>query len=68
MGNAIELVEGFPTIEASVINFASILEERIFISCLLFILLFVVKVEESQSIDSAVGKGKGKNARKNKQE
>ena len=68
MGNAVELVEGLQTIEARVINFASILEERIFISCLLFILLFIVKVEESQSIDIAVKRGKGKNARKKKQE
>ena len=34
MGNAVEL-EGLPTIKASVINFARILEERIFISYLL---------------------------------
>ena len=64
MGNAIELVEGLPMIEANVINLASILEERIFISYLLFILLFILKVEESQLINPAVGKGKGKNARK----
>ena len=58
MGNAVELVEGLPTIEARVINFASILEERIFISYLLFILLFIVMVEESQSINTAVGEEK----------
>jgi len=68
MGNAVELVEGLPTIEASVINFARMLEERIFISYLLFILLFIVNVEGSQSINSAVGKGKGKNARKESEE
>ena len=67
MGNAVELVKGPPMIEASVINFASILEERIFISYLLFILLFILKVAESQSINPAVGKGKGKNARKKKE-
>ena len=67
MGNSIEL-EGLPTIEASVINFARILEERMFISYLRFILLFIVNVEESQSINPAVGKGKGKNARKKKRE
>ena len=47
-----------PTVEASVINFARILEERIFIPYLLFILLFIVNVEESQSINPTVGKGK----------
>ena len=68
MGDADELVEGLPTIKASVINFARILEDRIFISYLLFILLFIVNVEEAQSINSVVGKGKGKNARKKRRE
>jgi len=68
LGNAVELVEGLPTIEARVINFARILKKRIFISYLLFILLFIVNIEESQSINSAVGKGKGKNVRKKKRE
>ena len=74
MGNAVEFVKGLlcaatiPTIEANVINFARILEERIFISYLLFILLFIVNVEESQLINPAVGKGKGKNTRKVKRE
>ena len=66
MGNAVELVEGLPMIEASVINFASILEEPIFISYLPLILFFIVKVEGSQSISTAVGKGEGKDARKKK--
>ena len=64
MGDAVELVGGLPTIEASVINFARILEERIFISYLRFIFLFIVNVEESQSINPAVEKGKGKKCKK----
>jgi len=62
MGNTVELIAGLlwtatiPTIEASIINFARILEERIFISYLLFILLFIANVE-SQSINPAARKG-----------
>ena len=60
MGNAIELVEGLPTIEARVINFARILEERIFNSYLLFILFYSERGGKSQSINPIVEKGKEK--------
>ena len=63
-----EVVEGLPTVEARVIKFVRILEERIFNSYLLFTLLFIVSLVEPQSINPAVGKGEGQNARKKKQE
>jgi len=70
MGTVVDLVEGLvwavtiPTIEASAINFARRLPQRIFISYLFLILPFIVNKEESQLINPAVGKGKGKDARK----
>jgi len=70
MGNVVDLVEGrvwaatTPMIEASAINFARRLAELIFISHILFILPFIVNKEESQLINPTVGKGKGKDSRK----